>query len=87
LRARTLIKKRDYAAAIADCTQAIEIDPKSGFAYGGRAAKALLRSGRAADALPDADQAVGLLPDLAKAHAVRARVETMRSWNTSARSI
>ena len=63
-----------YAATVEDCTQAIELDPESAYAYGNRGvAKAAI--GDAEGAIEDFDTALRINPEYAEIYYDRGRAK------------
>ncbi|MFL5295033.1 MAG: aspartyl protease family protein [Phenylobacterium sp.] len=72
-RAAASAARRDFAAAIADYTRAIELDPNDGAAYQARA-RARLANRQPVLAMADLNQALRLQPNDVQAHLLRAQV-------------
>jgi tetratricopeptide (TPR) repeat protein len=65
--------KKEYDRAIADFTQAIELDPQNAYAYNSRA-DTLREVGKAAEGLPDAEKALKLDSNNAEFWDTRAQI-------------
>jgi tetratricopeptide (TPR) repeat protein len=61
------LDRGEFDAAIADCTDALRLDPNYAWAYGNRGL-GLIKKKRYAEAIPDLDQAIRLEPTLADAY-------------------
>ncbi len=84
-RGRALVARRDFERAIADLTQAAQLDPSQPDYFYQRAL-AYLGEERSDPALTDLDQALKLKPDFTDALLTRARLELRRSDKAAARA-
>jgi tetratricopeptide (TPR) repeat protein len=66
-------KRREYEEAIADCTEAIRLDPNHTKAYGNRG-DVYRELGQHEKAIADLDKAIELDPECAEAHAAPGNV-------------
>jgi tetratricopeptide (TPR) repeat protein len=73
-RCQANIRKGNYDQAVADCSQAIQLDPKLAFAYSNRCWARAIIGRELSQALADCDQALRLYPDYSNAFGSRGLV-------------